>query len=80
MADRGFDALKDHVERHRKSRNVRYVHIDSANPDSIDCLMDQKLEVAIDLMPVFFNGRFVIAAIKHGIHSVNACYAGLYCL
>lgn len=70
-ADRDFDALKDHVERNQYGSNVRCAYVDAADPDSINRLMEQKLDVAIDLIPVAFNGSVVAAVIKHGIHLVN---------
>ena len=78
VADRDFEALKDHVERNQYGSNVRCACVDAADPDSINGLMEQKPDVAIDLLPVAFNGSVVAAAIKHGIHLVNTNYTGLY--
>lgn len=73
-ADRDFRALKAHVERQQYGKQVRCEQLDAANPDAIDHLMDQDPDVVIDLLPKIFGGRIAAAAVRHGIHVVNASY------
>lgn len=74
-ADRDFEALKAHVAGRQYGAKVQCEHVDAANPESINRLMGQGPDVAIDLMPVYYHGRVVTAAIEHRVHLVNASYA-----
>jgi lysine 6-dehydrogenase len=74
-ADRDFEALKAQVESGRYDK-VLCEHLDAASPQSINRLMDWGPDVVIDLLPVTFHGRVAAAAVKQGVHLVNASYAG----
>jgi len=74
-ADRDFDALEAYVASREYGGRVRCEHVDGANSESINRLMAQRPDVAIDLMPVHFHNGVAAAAVKHGVHLVNASYA-----
>ena len=74
-ADQDFEALKAYVESGRYGR-VRCEQLDATSPESIERLMDWGPDVVIDLLPVTFHGRVAAAAVKQGVHLVNASYAG----
>lgn len=75
-ADRDFESLKAHVESKQYGHKVQCEPVDAANSDSINRLMEQRPDVAIDLLPVAFHGPVAATAVKHGIHLVNASYVG----
>lgn len=74
VADRDFEALKAHVESKPYGDKVRCEYVDAASAEHINNLMEQGAEVAIDLLPPSFHDHVVAAAVKHGIHLVNASY------
>jgi saccharopine dehydrogenase-like NADP-dependent oxidoreductase len=73
-ADQDFEALKAHVESRQYSAKVQCEYVDAASTKSINDLMEQGADVAIDLLPPSFHDSVVAAAVKHGIHLVNASY------
>jgi saccharopine dehydrogenase-like NADP-dependent oxidoreductase len=75
-ADRDYEALKAHVESEEYGAKVSCEHVDAASLDSIHHLMAQGPNVVIDLLPVPFHSTVATAAVEHGVHVVNASYAG----
>jgi len=73
-ADRDFQALKAYVESRGYSTKVRCEPVDAANLESINRLMKEGPDVAIDLMPTPFHNRVASCAVRHGVHLVNASY------
>jgi lysine 6-dehydrogenase len=73
-ADRDFEALKAHVESKQYDAKVRCEYVDAASPESLNSLMKQEADVAIDLLVPSFHDSVVTAAVKHRIHLVNASY------
>lgn len=73
-ADRDLEALKIHVESRQYGARVRCEYVDAASAEHINNLMEQGADVAIDLLPPSFHDNIVAAAVKHGIHLVNASY------
>ncbi len=73
-ADRDFAALKSHVAS-KGYDQVRCERVDAASAESLNRLLEQGADVAIDLLPAPFCGRVAAAAVQHGIHLVNAFYA-----
>ena len=74
VADRDFKALEAHVESKPYGDKVRCEYVDAASAEHINNLMEQGADVAIDLLPSSFHDHVVAAAVKHGIHLVNASY------
>jgi saccharopine dehydrogenase-like NADP-dependent oxidoreductase len=75
-ADRDVAALKAHVEEKRYGDRVLCEYVDAEKPESIHRLMKQGSDVVIDLLPSVFCGDVAAAAVNHGVHLVNAFYAG----
>jgi saccharopine dehydrogenase-like NADP-dependent oxidoreductase len=74
VADRDFEALQTYVgDRHYRDR-VRCERVDAASAESLTRLMSQRPDVAIDLMPAAFHNNVAVAAVKYGVHLVNASY------
>jgi lysine 6-dehydrogenase len=75
-ADRDLKALEAHVKAKGYGAKVQCERVDAASMESIRSLMGHGADVVIDLMPAAFHGRVAAAAIEHGVHVVNASYAG----
>jgi lysine 6-dehydrogenase len=73
-ADQDFEALEAYVASKPYAGKVRCEPVDAADPESIHRLMGQGPDVVIDLMPVIYHTTVAAAAVKHGIHLVNASY------
>lgn len=73
-ADRDLSALNAHVAGMRYGSKVRCEEYDAADPQATDRLMQQGGDVIIDLLPKSFGGSVAAAAVRHGIHLVNASY------
>ena len=73
-ADWDFEGLEAYVESKQYGAQVRCEHVDAAREESVDRLMAQGPDVVIDLVPGVFHNAMVAAAVKHGIHLVNASY------
>ncbi len=73
-ADRDFKALEAHVESKRYGAQVRCETVNAASTESMNNLMEQGADVVIDLLPTPFHASVAAAAVKHGIHVVNASY------
>lgn len=74
-ADQDIEALRAYVDGQQHGSKVRCEHVDAANLANINRLMEQGADVVIDLLPPAFHGSIAGAAVKHGIHVVNASYA-----
>ncbi len=74
-ADWDFKGIKAYVESKQYGAKVRCEHVDATSGESIDHLLAQKPDVIIELMPTVFHHPLAVAALKHGIHLVNASYA-----
>jgi len=73
-ADRDFEALEAYVAGKPYAGKVQCEPVDAADLESIHRLMAQGADVVIDLMPVLYHGGVARAAVRHGIHLVNASY------
>ncbi|MCP4678435.1 MAG: hypothetical protein GY854_23560 [Deltaproteobacteria bacterium] len=73
-ADADIDALENYVEISGWRDRVRRERIDAADNESIDRLMAQKPDVALDLLPPRFVVRVAESAVRHGVHLVNTCF------
>jgi lysine 6-dehydrogenase len=73
-ADREIEALQAHVGEKQYGDRVRCVYVDAADRGSVDGLMRQKPDVAIDLLPVPFISNVVAAGVQNGVHLVNTFY------
>jgi saccharopine dehydrogenase-like NADP-dependent oxidoreductase len=73
-ADREFEALQAHVTGKNYGSKVECNYVDAADPENINHLMRQGPDVVIDLLPVPFSGTVASAAVKNGVHLVNAFY------
>ncbi len=74
-ADWDFEGLKAYIESKQYGTKVRCEQVDATRVESIERLLVQKPNVVIDLMPTVFHHTLTVAALKHGIHLVNASYA-----
>jgi len=74
-ADRDFDGLRSYVERRGYGDKVQCEPVDAADRKSVDRLMEQGIDVAIDLMPIVFVDEVVAYAVEYGVHLVNTFYA-----
>ena len=74
VADRDFEALEAHVESKPYGDKVQCEYADAASAEHMNNLMEQGADVAIDLLPPSFHDNVVAAAVRHGIHLVNASY------
>jgi saccharopine dehydrogenase-like NADP-dependent oxidoreductase len=72
-ADRDCKALEAYVES-KQYGQVRCETVDARSTESIDNLMERGADVAIDLLPKPFHASVAAAAVKQGIHLVNASY------
>jgi len=73
-ADQAFEGLRAHVSDMGYGAKVRPEMVDAADPASLDGLMAQGADVAIDLLPVPFIEAVAQAAVARGIHLVNTFY------
>jgi saccharopine dehydrogenase-like NADP-dependent oxidoreductase len=73
-ADRDLDSLLSWVESRRYGDRMRCTEVDAASPDSLDRLMAQRPDVAVDLLPARYVGNVASAAMRHGVHLVNTLY------
>ena len=73
-ADWDFDQLQAYVASKRLGDKVRCERVDGASAESLSRLMSQGPDVAIDLMPVTYHNNVAAAAVRHGVHLVNASY------
>lgn len=74
-ADRELGPLQAHVAARGYGQGVRCEHVDGASDESVDRLLALRPDVVIDLLPVPFHGRVAKAALRHGVHLLNASYA-----
>ncbi|GAB4404730.1 MAG: saccharopine dehydrogenase family protein [Anaerolineales bacterium] len=73
-ADRDFDGLRAHVASRGYGSKVRCEPCAAENPAEIDRLVAQGVDVVIDLLPTRFIASVAEAAVRHGVHFVNASY------
>jgi saccharopine dehydrogenase-like NADP-dependent oxidoreductase len=73
-ADQDIAGLKAHVASRGYGAKVQCERVDATRTEDVDQLMAQCMDVAIDLLPVPFNPSVATAAVRHGIHLVNASY------
>jgi lysine 6-dehydrogenase len=74
-ADWEAEALRAYVRRKGYGDRVRCEHVDASSAASLDRLISLRPDVVIDLMPVMFHDNVAGAAVRHGVHLVNASYA-----
>lgn len=73
-ADYDLDMLKTHVKQHGWEDRVTCIHVDGSNPDSLDRVMARDVDVVIDLQPKWFAVNAARAALRRGVHFINASY------
>jgi len=74
-ADRDLATLEAYVGSKRYGDKVRCEAVDAAHLDDLNRLMAQGPDVVVDLLPVTFHHHVASAAVKNGVHVVNASYA-----
>jgi saccharopine dehydrogenase-like NADP-dependent oxidoreductase len=73
-ADLDLEALTAYCQAKGYGNRVRCERVDAADPASVERLLDQRPDVAIDLLPVKFCTGLVQLAVKHRINLVNTYY------
>lgn len=73
-ADKELKALKAYVDNKQYNYKVRCEYVDASDLESVEHLMSQSPDVAIDLMPSIYCHNVVFAAVKHRVHLVNTFY------
>jgi len=76
VADWDFKALQAYVESKQYGDKVQCQHVNAASVKSLHNLIAQGADVIIDLLPPSFHDSVAAAAVRQGIHLVNASYAG----
>jgi len=74
-ADRDLAALEAWVGSRGYGGNVRCRGMDASNPEDLDALLSDGVDVVVDLLPVPFSGAAAAAAVRAGVHFVNTSYA-----
>jgi saccharopine dehydrogenase-like NADP-dependent oxidoreductase len=74
-ADYDRKSLEAYIAASSFGGKVRCESVDARRPSSLDKLMAQGPDVVIDLMPVTYHDEVAAAAVRHGVHLVNASYA-----
>ncbi len=73
-ADRDIDMLESYVTSRQYGHKVRCEYVDARSSESISRQMEQRPDVALDLLPSSFCSQMVASAIRHGVHLVNTFY------
>ncbi len=73
-ADWDFAALQAHVEERGYGRKVQCEQVDATNPDELDRLIGQGVDVIIDLLPTPFINTIVAAALRNQVHLTFTSY------
>ncbi|NHZ72579.1 MAG: saccharopine dehydrogenase, partial [Aquificales bacterium] len=81
-ADWDIAALRAHVaergyactERSRSGRKVRCEQVDAGNPENLDRLIGQGVDVIVNLLPKDFINAVATAAIRNGVHMAFTSY------
>lgn len=74
-ADREISDLQNHVESMQYGGKVQCEYVDAEDDNSLDSLLSQEPDVAIELLHKDYQIDVAKAAVKWGIHLVNAFYA-----
>lgn len=74
-ADLDLVGLTRYVAARGYGSKVRCERCDAQNPEDIERLMSQGADVVIDLLPTRLLPVVAEAAVRHGVHYVNASYA-----
>ncbi len=73
-ADWDIEALRAHVAERGYGRKVRCERVDAADPENLDRLIGQGVDVIINLLPKQFINTIAAAAIQRGIHMAFTSY------
>ena len=73
-ADIDLAALQVYVRSQPYANDIRCEQVDAASAESLDRLMSQGFDVAIDLGNPLLRDNVVAAAVRHRVHLVNAAY------
>lgn len=73
-ADRDLTGLQAYVQGRRYGDKVVCTGVDAGDASAVDRLMADRVDVAIDLLPVPFIGTVAASAVAHGVHLVNTFY------
>ncbi|MDZ7295568.1 MAG: saccharopine dehydrogenase NADP-binding domain-containing protein, partial [candidate division KSB1 bacterium] len=74
-ADLDLAGITQYVQARDLGSKVRCERCDAQNPEDIERLMSQGADVVIDLLPTRLLPVVAEAAVRHGVHYVNASYA-----
>ena len=74
-ADREFEGLERYLATRPYGAKVRCEHLDAARGEDIDRLLAEGPDVVLSLLPVLYHGAVAAAAVKYGVHMVDASYA-----
>ena len=70
-ADINFDGLQEYIRSTPYAHDVQCEQVDSADVDSLDRLLAQGFDVAIDLGDPLLRDNVATAAVRHGVSVVN---------
>ena len=73
-ADWDIEALQAHVAERGYGDKVRCEQVDATNPDDLDRLIKQNIDVIVDLLPTVFINTIAAAALRNGVHMTFTSY------
>ena len=73
-ADINFTGLQAYIRSTSYAHDVQCQHVDAASADSLDRLLSQGFDVAIDLGNPLLRDNVAAAAVRHGVSVVNGAY------
>ncbi len=73
-ADWEIEALQVHVTEMGYGRKVRCQQVDAGNPENLDQLIGQGVDVIVNLLPTPFINQIAAAAIRNSVHMAFTSY------